>query len=437
MRAASTVLFGALQRIGTPQKTLAELTETPQYGFTASSSIEPIGPKFVRITDIQDGAINWDSVPYCQCQDSDNYLLKPNDILFARTGATTGKTYIVKETPFSIFASYLIRIRPKLNINPAYLYSFFQSDLYWSQIAVEKEGSAQPNVNGKKLSSVEMPLVDSTLQSAIARFLQVVRDRQDGSKEPLLELPPPLSEQRRIVARIEELAAKIEEARGLRKKAGEEIEVLIASVLSSILKPSYSEKPQFLEDYIVDIRYGTSEKCSDEEIGPAVLRMGNIQNGQIRFSQLKYLEPENIEPDLYLGKGDILFNRTNSAELVGKCGVFESDLNCTFASYLIRVRLDVNRAIPKLVAFYINSPLGRKYITSEIKQQCGQANVNSKKLKKMPIILPPLPEQLRIVAYLDALQAKVDAIGRLQAETGAELNALMPAVLDKAFKGEM
>jgi len=97
----------------------------------------------------------------------------------------------------------------------------------------------------------------------------------------------------------------------------------------------------------------------------------------------------------------------------------------------------LNRATPKLVAFYINSPLGRKYITSEIKQQCGQANVNSKKLRNMPINLPPLPEQRRIVAYLDELQAKVDALRRLQAETGAELDALMPAVLDKAFKGEM
>ena len=263
--------------------------------------------------------------------------------------------------------------------------------------------------------------------------VRLKEDRFLVSKIPL----PPLPEQRRIVAHIEELAAKIEEARGLRRRAGEEIEVLIATALSSILKPSYSEKPQLLDDYLVDIKYGTSEKCSDEETGPAVLRMGNIQNGQIRFSQLKYLEPEKIEPDLYLGKGDILFNRTNSAELVGKCGIFESDLKCTFASYLIRVRLDLNRAIPKLVAFYINSPLGRKYITSEIKQQCGQANVNSKKLKNMPIRLPPLPEQRRIVAYLDALQAKVDALRRLQAETGAELDALIPAVLDRAFKGEL
>jgi len=254
-----------------------------------------------------------------------------------------------------------------------------------------------------------------------------------GYKIPFLPIP----EQRRIVARIEELAAKIEGAQGLRKKAAEEIELLIATVLSSIFKPSYSEKPQLLNDYIVDVRYGTSEKCSDEEIGPAVLRMGNIQDGQILFSQLKYLEPEKIEPDLYLEKGDILFNRTNSAELVGKCGVFESDLKCSFASYLIRVRLDLNRAIPKLVAFYINSPLGREYITSEIKQQCGQANVNSKKLRNMPVTLPPLPEQRHIVTYLDALQAKVDALRRLQAETGAELDALMPAVLDRAFKGEL
>ncbi len=125
------------------------VSEKPQYGFTASAVAEEVGPKFVRITDLQGGRIDWEMVPYCQCPEPENYLLKPNDLLFARTGATTGKTYLVSEPPGAVFASYLIRTRPKTGISAGYLYSFFQSENYWSQIIDEKEGSAQPNVNGQ------------------------------------------------------------------------------------------------------------------------------------------------------------------------------------------------------------------------------------------------------------------------------------------------
>ena len=418
--------------MGTSQKTLAELTETPQYGFTASSSIEPIGPKFVRITDIQDGAINWDSVPYCQCQESDNYLLKPNDILFARTGATTGKTYLVKETPFAIFASYLIRIRPKSDINPAYLYSFFQSDLYWSQIAVEKEGSAQPNVNGKKLSSVEMPIVNSTLQSAIATFLQVVRDRQDGSKEPLPELPPPLLEQRRIVARIEELAAKIEEARGLRKKAGEEVTALFASSKTTIFEKQPFWKEARVGDFCDPPQYGYTESATSEPIGPRFLRITDIQNGHVDWDSVPFCNCPDSEKYL-LKENDLVFARTGAT--TGKSFLIVKCPKAIFASYLIRLRVKHSVSIEYLYQ-YFQTPSYWSQITDE-KKGTGQPNVNGKKLTNIRVPIPPLPEQRRIVAYLDELQAKVDALRRLQSETGAELDALMPAVLDRAFKGDM
>jgi type I restriction enzyme S subunit len=74
---------------------------------------------------------------------------------------------------------------------------------------------------------------------------------------------------------------------------------------------------------------------------------------------------------------------------------------------------------------------------SERRQMTGQANVNATKLRALPIPLPPIPEQRRIVAELDALQAEVDALKRLQSETAAELDALLPAILDRAFKGEL
>jgi type I restriction enzyme S subunit len=166
--------------------------------------------------------------------------------------------------------------------------------------------------------------------------------------------------------------------------------------------------------------------------------MGNIQSGRLDLRDLRYLHLNDKDrAKLLLKKGDILVNRTNSAELVGKCAVFDLEGEYGFASYLIRLRLDKDRGEPRLVASYINSPTGRAYMFSERKQMTGQANVNATKLKALPIALPSLPEQRRIVAYLDALQTKVEALKHLQSQSSTELDALLPSILDKAFKGEL
>lgn len=130
-------------------------------------------------------------------------------------------------------------------------------------------------------------------------------------------------------------------------------------------------------------------------------------------------------------------NRTNSAELVGKCAVFRLIGDFSFASYLIRVRVDETRANPDLLARYINSPLGRAYMLSEKKQMTGQANVNSKKLMALPVCLPGVDEQHRLAADLDTLEIEVRRLEGLQTETSASLEALLPAVLDRAFCGEL
>jgi type I restriction enzyme, S subunit len=156
------------------------------------------------------------------------------------------------------------------------------------------------------------------------------------------------------------------------------------------------------------------------------------------LSELKYLHlQERDQANLLLETGDILVNRTNSADLVGKCAVFDLENEYSFASYLIRLRLDKTKAEPNFVASYINSPLGREYMFREKKQMTGQANINATKLKDLQIPIPPLSEQRRIAAYLDDLQAKVDSLKRLQTETAAELDALLPSVLDRAFKGKL
>jgi type I restriction enzyme, S subunit len=258
------------------------------------------------------------------------------------------------------------------------------------------------------------------------------------SKQPIPL--PPIDQQRRIVARIEALAGRIAVARTLREQTVQEANVLVGRVIAELFLKGKQNgwKPGILGDYVSDDCYGTSERTTDDVSGTPILRMGNIQKGRLKLTDLKYLHiaPKDREK-LFLKPGDIVVNRTNSAELVGKCAVFNLNGEYGFASYLIRLRLDQERADPQLIATYINSPAGRAYMFNERKQMTGQANVNSTKLKALPIALPPMIEQRRIVTYLDGLSAKAELLKFEQQQSAAELNALLPSILDRAFKGEL
>jgi type I restriction enzyme S subunit len=251
---------------------------------------------------------------------------------------------------------------------------------------------------------------------------------------------PSLAEQRRIVARIEHVAIQVSEARALRKQATEETDALVGREINEIVsrgkQAGWTEKP--LGDYVLDALYGTSDKTTDDQSGTPIIRMGNIQNGRLKLGDLKYLQlSEKDRAKLLLQKGDVLVNRTNSAELVGKCAVFDLDRDFAFASYIIRLRLDISRVEPTLIARYINSPAGRAYMFNERKQMTGQANVNATTLKALPVAIPALAEQRSILAYLNDLEQKINMLRTSQDEIATELDALMPSTLDKAFRGEL
>lgn len=146
------------------------------------------------------------------------------------------------------------------------------------------------------------------------------------------------------------------------------------------------------------LQYGTSEKANGKDSGIPVIRMGNIVSGILDLSDLKYIElSKNEHVKLLLRKGDILFNRTNSKELVGKCAVFNEEGDYVFASYLIRIRTDNQKAAPEFVAHVINSPIGRRQIDALSRQIIGQANINSEELRSLQIPLPPLKMQHEIM----------------------------------------
>ncbi len=163
------------------ESTFGKFVDT-KYGYTESASTEEVGPKFLRITDIQDGSVNWNSVPYCTISDIEfeKYKLKVDDIVVARTGATTGKSYIILEDVNAVFASYLIRINiiNKNRILPKYLWRFMQSTLYWNQIMEVKKGIAQPGVNANKLKELLIYIPSIEEQNEILRIVEGMLDKE-------------------------------------------------------------------------------------------------------------------------------------------------------------------------------------------------------------------------------------------------------------------
>lgn len=186
------------------------------------------------------------------------------------------------------------------------------------------------------------------------------------------------------------------------------------------------------------LRYGTSAKCSVEDTGVPVLRMGNIVDGRLDFNDLKYLPSDHDEfPDHLLAVGELLFNRTNSAELVGKCTVFDGFVRpCACASYIIRVAL-LSGVQPHYLAHCINSLRGRSWVREVVSQQVGQANVNGSKLAAHVFPLPPLAEQVRIVAEVERRLSVFEALAHTVEQSLARCGRLRQSILKRAFEGRL
>lgn len=349
------------------------LTNAIQYGLSNSAEITG-NYRLLRITDIQDGCVNWDSVPFTSTEEPEKYLLNRGDIVFARTGATVGKSFLISDLPYdSVYASYLIRIRLISGISANYIYQFFNSYCYWEQVTGKTVGVGQPNCNGTSLKELFIPLPPQNEQNRIvpvADNLLKIADIISIEREKLIELI------NKTKSKILDLAIRgqlvpqnpddepasvlLERIRAEKEKLIKQGKIKRDKKESIIFKGednSYYEKigksvskidaeipfalPEGWEwcklgSLCSSIQYGLSN--SAESSGThKLLRITDIQNGSVNWDTVPYTTTE--DPETYILKSnDIVFARTGAT--VGKSFLIDQlPYESVYASFLIRIRL--------------------------------------------------------------------------------------------------
>lgn len=248
---------------------------------------------------------------------------------------------------------------------------------------------------------------------------------------------PPILEQKRIVALIEEAVKAIDKAKKNAERNLNNAKELFEAYLHNILtNPGKDWMEKKLGDVCERVEYGSSSKSKKEGSIP-VLRMGNLQNGRLNWDELVYSDNKQENEKYLLKYNDVLFNRTNSFELVGKTAIYKGELPAIFAGYLIRIHRKEGLLDADYLNYYLNSEMAREYGKSIATSSVNQANINGTKLKSYPIPLPPLKEQHQIVANLDALSNKAKKLETIYQQKLTNLDELKKSILQKAFNGEL
>jgi type I restriction enzyme S subunit len=339
--------------------------------------------------------------------------------------------------------------------------AIFSDYLYWylqyitPQIAASASGTTFKEISGKKFAETPILLPPLAEQHRIVETLEYHLSRLDAATRGLTTAQSRTkSLQKSAIERVMNggLDARSDgdtPVEILLEHIGVELSTTSQGKARKVANPAtlspYASPPshwtvQPLGSLARKIEYGTSAKAHADpsESDIPVLRMGNIQDGQIDLQRLKYLPISHPDVSkLTLIDGDLLFNRTNSAELVGKSAVYRSAMGpATFASYLIRCQF-AHGIEPEWVSLCINSPEGRRYIRSVAAQQVGQANVNGAKLASFPIPLPPYGEQLRLLTELREWNERVERTSSVTQYALKRSDNLRLSLLRVAFSGNL
>jgi type I restriction enzyme S subunit len=387
---------------------LGDIAESIEYGVTASASSQPVGPKFLRITDIQDGSVDWNSVPWCECdpRSASNARLRSGDIVFARTGATTGKSYLIRDCPTdAVFASYLIRVRVGNAADPRFISHFFQTPGYWAQIAKSARGVAQPGVNATTLRELEIPL-------------------------------PPLPEQRRIVAILD----KADALRAKRLAALAQLDTLGQSIsLDMFGDPSTNPKawPIVSIGEICEVKGGKrlpkGEEYSSVPTPFRYIRVVDLKGGRVDESALVHLKPD-IQAEIaryVVNTGDVIISIAGSIGLVAAVPESLDGVNLTENAAKL-----VPRAAGQYETGYLAEYLQTEHAKRQIGSHIGQVTIGKLalfRIEKLKVPLPPSALQREFVQRIAAVHAHAS----VQRQARARLDELLGSLQQRAFRGEL
>ncbi|EKN01372.1 restriction endonuclease subunit S [Acidocella sp. MX-AZ02] len=397
---------------------LSECVEAIQYGLTCTSNADGSGHRYIRITDIQDNKIQWDNVPFANedASKAEAYEVSKDDILFARTGATVGKSFLLPELPYrAAFASYLIKVRCNKEILlPGFAAWFFRSPVYWDQILEGAKGTGQPNFNGSKLGALSLPL-------------------------------PPFAEQRRIVKKLDALTVRITRARAELERVPLLAERLRIETLRAVFRlddfRSDGAKPWDAKriDQIGTVQLGRQRSPRDHQ-GPNMrpyLRAANITWNGVDLTDVKEMNFSPSEFETYkLEAGDVLLNEgSGSAKEVGKPAVWNGEIkDICFQNTILRIR--PHSYNPKLLQYcLLYIALTGKFIKNT--QGVNIIHIGKAGLASFVIPVPPANVQETLLEEIELAFARTNRLEAEAARAKTLLDRLESAILAQAFKGEL
>jgi type I restriction enzyme S subunit len=445
------------------ESTVGETSEDISYGYTAKSTEKETGPRYLRITDIQNGNVNWSTVPFCSIPKSkvEHYSLSAGDIVFARTGATTGKSFLIKENTNAVFASYLIRVRPSRHLLSEFIAYFFQTSSYWNQISENISGSAQPNCNATKLATLELSIPPLPEQRRIVAKLEKLLDKVNASKKHLERIPQILKRFRQSVLAAACSGKLTEDWREENKTVESGIDLLNRVRLERQSRVSKKAKKK---DELSDFEFHTDQELprgwasgklenliyiagrigwrglkAEEytKMGPMLLSVYNLNYGvNVDFTNVKHISQERYDesPEIRLRVGDILLAKDGAG--IGKLGfVNQLPAKATVNSSILVIR-SLETFAPKYLFYFLSGPelqnLAKTRITGSATPHLFQ-----KDIKQFFLSVPSLDEQQEIVRRVEALFALADQIEARYTKAKAHVNKLTQSILAKAFRGEL
>ena len=310
---------------------------------------------------------------------------KKGDVIFGRRRAYQRKLAVAEFDGICSAHAMVVRAKPKM-ILPEFLPFFLQSDMFMERAIEISVGSLSPTINWKTLKVQEFPLPPIDEQKRIAEILWAADEafnQHQQSKDNLMSV------KRTLLNRLT--------VRGIGQHATQHTrlgEIPVHWRLATV------------EDVTSICQYGLSIPLNESGQYP-ILRMMNYDDGRIIANDLKYVDLDDSDFNSFkVHKGDILFNRTNSADLVGKVGIFDLEGDYVFASYLVRLRADEDQILPDFLNYYLNSGLGQRRLLAYATPGVSQTNISAGNLKKVLVPLPPMEEQKQIVEGLNNLELR-------------------------------